>query len=317
MEQRILGSTDLRVSVLGFGCAPVGSRAGSVQSTKAIRTAFERGITYFDTADMYGMGASEQTLARVLGPHRDKIVISTKCGYTFSNRLKAIAWVKPLVRPVVMKLKGVKASAAGIMASQRSQCFDVPYIENCIHGSLSRLGTDRLDLFFLHDPPATIAGKPEVFQKLAALKQAGKLRWYGVSCDVETAIKVLDAPDTGVAVLQVAINPLEPQAMSELLTKARARNIGIIARQPFANGKIFHSEGVRSVLASRGLASDAKSIGSLALRFVRDTEGVASVLPSMMRPEHLEANLAAIGGPPLSAEERQAARMMASIPVGS
>lgn len=317
MEIRGLGSTDLRVSVLGFGCAPIGSRSGAAQSTRALRAAFDSGITYFDTADMYGLGDSEKLIARVFGSQRDKILIATKCGYTFSRRLRAVNMIKPLLRPLVTKLKRVKASAASVMTSQRSQCFDVPYIESCVHDSLTRLGADRIDLFFLHDPPASIADRPEVFEKLRALRQAGKIRWFGVSCNVDAAERILQTKDTGVAALQITVNPIEADALATVIPEARAKGIGIIARQPFANGRIFSSEAALGALASRGLASDPESIASLALRFVREIDGVASILPSMMRPEHLASNLRAIEAGPLTGEERDALAAIGSAAPGN
>lgn len=306
MEQRTIGSTGLQASVLAFGCAPVASRSGSGDSRRALTLAFDSGVTLFDTADMYGVGGSEETLGRVFkgGGRRDQILISSKCGYTFSSRLKALSWVKPLLRPLVTRLKGVKSSASSFMASQRSQNFEPQYIESCVHASLSRLGTDRIDLFFLHDPSIEIAQRPDVFQALARLKQAGKLRCYGVSCDVDVAIKVLRTAGTGVSVVQVNMNVLEQDALSELLPLARGLGIGVIARQPFAHARVFESPEVRSELAAAGLASDPASIASLALRFSRECEGVASVLPSMMRLEHVRANVAAMTAAPLSETER-------------
>ena len=115
--------------MLGFGCASVGSRSGHAESSRAIEAALDRGITLFDTADMYGVGGSERILGRVLGARRDKVVISTKCGYEFSSKMKAMAFIKPLLRPLVRTLKGVKKAAAGAMASQRRQNFDPAYIE--------------------------------------------------------------------------------------------------------------------------------------------------------------------------------------------
>jgi aryl-alcohol dehydrogenase-like predicted oxidoreductase len=294
MQQRQLAGTDLTLSILGFGCAPIGSRAGFGESKRALTMALDSGITYFDTADMYGVGASEETLAKVFGGRRDRLVISTKCGYMFSGGMKALRFVKPLLRPLVKKLKGVKAGAAAVMSSQRSMNFEPSYIEQCVHGSLKRLQTDRIDLFFLHDPPVSIAQRGDVFAKLQSLKQTGKLRWYGVSCDVDVAMAVMNARGTGVSAVQVNANVLEQDALQRLLPLAKAEGVGFIARQPFAHGKLV--EGLSP--------ADAAARSSLALRFVRDIPDVASILPSMIKPSHLEANVAAINAPALSESER-------------
>ena len=310
MEYRPLGSTKLKVSVLGFGCAPIGSRAGVRESQRALTLAYDQGINYFDTADMYGVGASEEILGRVFKGKRDKIILASKCGYAFSGRLKALRWVKPLLRPLVMRLKRVKSSAAAIMTSQRTQCFDPQYVEKCVHDSLGRLGTDHIDLFFLHDPPMSIAERGETFQMLGSLKRAGKIRHYGVSCDVDVARRVLESADSGVSVVQVNVNLLQPEALVRVLPLAKQKGIGFIARQPFENGRLFESEQVMSELRARTLSSDPQSVAGLALRFLHQTEGVATILPSMMRPAHLHANIAAIAAGPLTPQERAFADAM-------
>jgi aryl-alcohol dehydrogenase-like predicted oxidoreductase len=320
MELRAVGNTGLRASVLGFGCAPVASRATNAESERALRMALERGITFFDTADMYGVGGSERVLGRVLRGWpggRERAVISTKCGYTFSGKLRAVAWVKPLLRPLVRRFKAVKSSAAAMMTSQRGQSFAPEYIEACLHASLARLGTDSVDVFFLHDPPGSIAARGDVFEKLAALKRAGKLRAYGVSSEASVAEAVLRTAGTGVSVVHVNAGLMEQGAIARVLPLARAGGVGLIARQPFANGRVFTSPVVKELLAAHGLPSDAEYVCGLALRYLRDMEGVSSILPSMMQPRHIEANVAAIAGPAMSAPERAfaaelGARMTAS-----
>ncbi len=302
MEHRRVGSTDLNVSLLGFGCAPVGSRAGNAESVRALNLALDRGITYFDTADMYGVGGSEETLGRVLRGRRDKVVIASKCGYSFSSRLKAVAWIKPLLRPLVTRLKGVKASAGAVMASQRSQCFDPAYIEKCVHDSLRRLGTDRIDLFYLHDPSMEVVRRGDALARLANLKSAGKLRYIGISCEPDVAAQAL-SQKASVDVLQVNANLLEPGALTTVLPAARAAGVGIIARQPFANGRLFHDPRVRAATQSVGPTADGSAVSGLALRYLRQFPGIASILPSMMRPAHLNSNAAALEAGPLSAAE--------------
>ncbi|HVZ94001.1 MAG TPA: aldo/keto reductase, partial [Phycisphaerales bacterium] len=238
LEHRSIGSTDLNVSVLGFGCAPVASRAGKGASVRAIEMALDRGVTFFDTADMYGVGGSERTLGEVLRGRRDRVVVATKCGYSFSSKLRAMSWVKPLLRPLVKKLKGVKSAAGAVMTSQRSQCFEPAYVERCVHDSLARLGVERVDMFFLHDPPMDVVGRREVFDVLRAFKAQGKIRHFGVSCDADVARRAVET-DTGISVVQVSANVLEQQPLRELLPLTRASGIGFVARQPFANGRVF------------------------------------------------------------------------------
>lgn len=306
MEQRPLGSTGLKVSVLGFGCAPVASRAGAGDSARAIRLALDAGVTFFDTADMYGVGGSERLLGRELRSQGDRVVIASKCGYSFSGKLRAISWVKPLLRPLVTRLRGVKSAAAGVMQSQRSQNFDPAYIRSCVDASLARLGVERIDLFFLHDPPMSVIERGEALGALRSLRQEGKLRVIGVSCDEDVAVRALKEPGGGIGAVQVSANLLEQRPLSTVLPLARGLGVGFIARQPFANGRLFREESVKRVLAAHGLPNDAGAVASLALRFLRSVDGVSSVLPSMIRPEHLRANAAAISAGPLNDAERAA-----------
>lgn len=314
MDSRLLGKTGLKVSVLGFGCAPVGSRAGSGESERALKLAFDSGVTFFDTADMYGVGGSEMLLGKVFSGRRDKVVISTKCGYTFSNKLKAVAWVKPLLRPLVKRLKGVKAGAASVMASQRSQNFDPAYIEQCVHGSLERLGTDHVDLFFLHDPSMAVVERGDAFPKLRALQQAGKIRHYGVSCDVDVAVKALQTQGSGISVVEINTNALEQESLRDLLPMCRQAGVGFIARGPFAHGRLFMDPAVAASLKEHGLPTDAGYVSSFALRFLREIDGIASILPSMMKPAHLQANVAALAGGPLTEKERACAAALGRLP---
>ena len=315
MEHRPLGNTGLNVSLLGFGCAPLGSRATAGESRAALRGALDAGITFFDTADMYGLGASERIIGESLGAQRSKLVIATKCGYSFSSRLRAIAWVKPLLRPLVRTLKGVKSSAGAVMASQRSQCFDPPYIRACCDASLARLGADRLDIYFLHDPPMDVVERAEALATLVELQRAGKIRCIGLSADVDVVARALASPQPGFQVVQVAGSPIEPASITDVLPLAARAGIGVVLRQPLASGRLVNDPRFSKALASRGLPTDPGSVSSLSLRYLASFPGVASILSSMMRPEHLSANARALSTRGISTTEREAlAELSAPLP---
>ncbi len=310
MQRRPLGSTGLSVSVLGFGCAPVASRAGAGASRRAMELALESGVNFFDTADMYGVGDSERTLGRFIRSRRDRIVIATKCGYCFSSRLRALRWVKPLLRPLVTRFKGVKSAAAGVMVSQRAQCFEPEYIEKCARTSLQRLGIDRIDVFFLHDPPKAVVERGEALDALRGLKRSGLVRCIGLSCDETVAAMALRDAESGVEVVQVAANLLEQGTLESVLPLARSRGVGFIARQPFANGRLFRSEALMAALQARSLSTDPAYISSLALRFLLSFEGISSILPSMIRTDHVRANAEAFGAGALTDAENTIAAAM-------
>ncbi|MGH3186627.1 MAG: aldo/keto reductase [Streptosporangiaceae bacterium] len=167
---RELGRSGIKVSEVGFGCWAIGgpftdSASGGVpvgwheadeaESAAALRRAFELGITFFDTADVYGTGDSEQVLGRALAGHRDEVVIATKFGDTFDAGRRTMT--------------GQDVSAA--------------YIRRACEQSLGRLGTDRIDLYQLHLGGLPAAEAREVAGTLEDLVADGMIRSYGWSTD--------------------------------------------------------------------------------------------------------------------------------------
>jgi aryl-alcohol dehydrogenase-like predicted oxidoreductase len=164
---RVLGRSGIEVSEIGFGCWAIGGPVtmdgrpdgwGAVddgESMAAIRRALELGVTFFDTADVYGAGHSEQVLGQALASRRDEAVIATKFGYTFDAEQRAIT--------------GEDASP--------------DYIGRACRASLRRLGTDRIDLYQLHLGDLPAAQAREVAGTLEDLVADGLIRAYGWSTD--------------------------------------------------------------------------------------------------------------------------------------
>jgi aryl-alcohol dehydrogenase-like predicted oxidoreductase len=298
MLYRVLGNTGLSISCLSIGCASMGSRVGAGRSALAIRAALDAGINCFDTSDLYGMGASEQILGRALRGRRDKAIICTKCGYTYSSRLRMLRWVKPLVRPLVTRLRGVKQRAAKAMAAEKSQCFEPQYIARSIDDSLQRLGADYVDVFYLHDAPATVLMEGHAIEALRLAVKAGKVRFIGVSADVAVLEQVIATPESmkDVAVLQFQLSLAQPRALDQVLPYAVEQGMGVIAGQPFGHGGLLDAATPSGM--SRAEAAE------LALRWVGHAPHVHSVLTGMTRPEHITANVAAMNRGPLAEAEQ-------------
>ena len=155
MEYRNFGNSDLKVSVIGFGCWPMGgTQYGATdddEEVAAVHKALDAGITCFDTAAAYGPGHSEEVLGRALGARRKDVVVVTKCGIAFNPETETF---------------GRDSSREHILAS--------------IDKSLALLDTDYLDLFLIHwpDPKTPIS---ESMLALQELIDAGKIRYAGVS----------------------------------------------------------------------------------------------------------------------------------------
>jgi aryl-alcohol dehydrogenase-like predicted oxidoreductase len=238
---KAFGTTDLRVSELGFGCARIGGifaagpgQAGGGSFVDLLHAAYDHGISFFDTADMYSQGESETLVGKAFRGRRDRVVIASKAGYVLPGRRRRIARVKPLVRPLLRTLKIKRESLPSGMRGTVTQDFSPAYLERAVEGSLRRLRTDYLDLLQLHSPSAEAVRQGSWQAALERLKSAGKVRYYGISCDtIEAGRAALDFP---IASLQFVLNLLEPAAAEALVPRAREQGVACIARECLANG---------------------------------------------------------------------------------
>ncbi len=322
MDERSFGSTDLKVSALGLGTGRLGAtlKQGTDRDTVAmLLEALDSGITFYDTADSYGQGKSEELIGRAFKGRRDQLVIATKTGYRLSSAAGLAARLKPVLRPVLRSLKPLRRVAASARSSQMSQDFSPAYVSQAIEGSLRRLQTDHVDLYQLHSPPTAALQDGEVFAALEALRAAGKLRHYGVSClTVEDAVLALKHP--GVSAVQVTVNLLERQAIDTLLPLARERGVAVVARQPLAGGLLAQSESEILAQATGGdrdqlrreldaaaafgfLANGSRSLAQAAIQFVLGQDGVSVALPGISSVSHLREAVGALAAPPLTDQE--------------
>ena len=307
---RRLGRTDLNVSEFGLGCARIGGifKRDPAEFVNLLSAAFDAGINFFDTADIYSQGESELFLGRAFrGRRRDQVVIASKAGYVLPSRRRFIARVKPLVRPVIRLLGLTRRHVAGVVSGSLAQDFSPSHLRRAVEGSLRRLRTDRLDLFQLHSPSTGIVEAGGWIEALEALKAQGKIRHYGVSCDsVDAALAALG--HAGVSSVQVAINLLERDAAT-VLPHAQEQGVGIIARECLANGLLVkdisvldvsaytRSEGEATVKARqielyrKAAAENACTLTQLALQFVSGLEGVSVSLIGVSSMPQLDALL--------------------------
>jgi myo-inositol catabolism protein IolS len=214
MEFRQFGRTSLKISALGFGCWEIGGTYGSVDETqfqRAVHTAIDAGITCFDTAEAYGMGVSEEALARALGSRRNDVVIATKFGVGYEEM--------PNRRDSTRKR---------VLAS--------------IDKSLQRLRTDHVDIYLVHwpDPNTPLA---ETVGALDDIVRQGKTRYIGVSnfrlAQIEEAMGL-----RRVDVVQYAWNMFDRRMQSEIFPYCAAQQIGVMAYGSLAYGMLsgtFHA----------------------------------------------------------------------------
>jgi len=314
MDLRRFGSTDLLVSPFGLGCARIGGifKREPREFLDLLGAARDAGITFFDTADMYSQGESERLVGQAFRRGRDRVTIASKVGYVLPAQRRLIASIKPLVRPVIRLLGLRRASLPGAVRGALAQDFSPAYVTTAVEASLRRLGTDHLDLLQLHSPPASVVAAAGWLDALEQLKRAGKIRFYGVSCDTQEAAEAALGFGS-VSSLQLPISLLSPDFAHTTLPRARERRVAVIARECLANGLLVKPEHEvderfadlseaaaaerRQRLRSLRQTAQARSIplSRLALEYVTQLEGVSVSLIGASRPEQLRGTLQELG----------------------
>jgi aryl-alcohol dehydrogenase-like predicted oxidoreductase len=296
VKMRSFGSTDLRVSELGFGCARIGGifQAGSGGFVDLLHAAYDSGITFFDTSDIYSQGESETLIGRAFRGRRDRIVIASKAGYVLPGRRRLIARIKPLVRPIIKRLGLRRERFSQAVRGTLTQDFSTAYLERAVDASLRRLRTDHIDVYQLHSPSLDTIRSGAWLPALERLKRAGKVRYFGISVDsIEAGLAALEHP---ISSLQFVLNALEPAAALELLPKAREKGVACIARECLANGLLvkedrdvdwskytsseeqrFHRVQQLAELRARA-AAENRSLPALSLDYVRNQDGISVTL---------------------------------------
>jgi len=299
MEYRKLGDSGLVVSAIGFGAwgiggAPFWKTEGDKASVKAVLKAVDAGITFFDTAPVYGFGHSEELLGRVLKPIRDRVVLATKCG---------LRWEK---------------KALGAISKNASRASILDEVE----ASLKRLATDRIDLYQVHWPDKNTP-QQETMEALLELQRAGKIRHIGVSNYSLDELREISRYGKVIA-LQPEYNLLKRDIEAEVAPWCAANGVGIVAYSPLASGvltgkygkasrftdwrgkgKIGTFQGAayeRNIDKVERLVALARSAGvtagQLAINWVIGRPGVASALVGVKNARQIEDNLGAMGWSP-------------------
>ncbi|MCT8137121.1 aldo/keto reductase [Anaerobacillus sp. CMMVII] len=307
MKYRQLGNTDLKVSEVSFGTWAIGGTWGEVhddESLRALQVAIDEGVNFFDTADVYGDGHSEELLAKATKGIEDKIHIATK----------------------FCRAGNIHDPNNYSEATVRKYCED----------SLRRLDRDYIDLYQIHCPPTEILQDGSVYEVLDKLQAEGKIRYYGVS--VESAEQgLLCLQNENVSALQVILNIFRQKPLEELLPAAKERGVGILARLPLAsglltgkfteastfasddhrtfnrNGDAFNvgetfaglefNKGVELSQQLQWIANGRDSMAQAALRWILDQAGVSCIIPGFKNVKQVNQNLAALQTPSFSKEE--------------
>ena len=223
-----------------MGCNKLGSAAAGQSRRAAVRLvhqATDAGIAFFDTADVYGSGTSEQLLGAAVRDRRAHVQIATKGGYEFAERNRLEQTARGFAAPLVQRLRrlrsGETAAAAAPAAAYVAQRFDSAFLDEALTASLRRLRTDYVDVYQLHGPEITDIDSFAQFAERA--HAGGRVRSFGVGLNSLTgALQWIQVP--GVEVIQLPIGILDPDAAATIIPQAEAKGIRIIARGIYGAG---------------------------------------------------------------------------------
>jgi aryl-alcohol dehydrogenase-like predicted oxidoreductase len=304
MDRRPLGRTGWNVSSISFGAWAIGGTWGPVEdadSLKALHRAVDLGVNFFDTADVYGDGHSEQLLARLRRERSEPIIIATKAG----RRLNP----------------------------HNADGYNRANLTAFVERSLKNLQVDALDLVQLHCPPTDVYYRPEVFAVMDDLTKVGKIRFYGISVErVEEALKAIEYPN--VQSVQIIYNIFRQRPADLFFKEAKRKQVGILARLPLSSGMLAGKMTAKSTFASddhrafnrhgeafdrgetfsgidfetglgaveelRSLVPASTTMATFALRWILMNDAVTCAIPGAKRPDQVEENLKAAALPALS-----------------
>jgi aryl-alcohol dehydrogenase-like predicted oxidoreductase len=309
MQHRTFGRSGVAVSTIGFGVWTISTGWwGDVSDDDAcalLRQAYDRGVTFFDTADTYGEGRGERLLAQALGDVRDQVTIATKFGYDIYS-----PWER----------KGHQ---------ERPHDWSPGFARFALERSLERLGTDHVDVWQLHNPRMDALESDALWEAVDAAKSEGLVRSVGVALGPAIGWRdegVFALRERDMDALQIIHNILEQDPGAELLDLARERGVGVMVRVPHSSGMLegkytrdtvfadndhrrhrkreWLLEGVEKVERLRFLTEGTgRTLGQAALLWLLADPAVTTTLPNIYGAEQLEEFAAAADCPPLTDDE--------------
>lgn len=308
MKYRLLGKTGFEVSWISLGTWQVGGKWGSEfdhsNADRILNLAVDKGINFFDTADLYGNRESEKAIGRLLKNRSEEIYVATKCGRR--------------------------------TAKHTDNGFTPEKIRQFVEDSLKNMHLETLDLIQMHCPPTEVYYQPEVFEVFDRLKEEGKIQNLGVSIEkVEEGLKAIEYEN--VTTVQIIFNMFRQRPAERFFRVAHKKNVGIIVRVPLASGllsgkfrkdtkfeKLDHRHfnrngmmfdkgetfagipydvGLKAVGRLKKAFPGQKNLAPVALRWILMHEEVSCVIPGASRPEQVTSNLLADAIPDLTEYE--------------
>ncbi len=294
MKYKKLGKSGIEVSEIGFGAWSIaldwwGKKIEEDEAKRMLKKAYDLGINYFETADMYGKGKSEKLIGEVFKGMRNEVVISTKYGYDFSD-------------------------VEQIGHTELPQNYSPEYTRKALDACLERLQTDYIDSLGLHNPKLKHIRNNSTFDTIDELIKEGKIKAAQVALGpaIGWTQEGLEAMDRqSVSSVQTVYNILEQTPGNELIEKAEKQDIGILVRVPDASGILTGKVKADTVIPSNDHRKDRKAewrksalekveqfrsiaernglnITEFAIKFILSKNKIASVLPTVISEEEIE-----------------------------
>ncbi len=303
MKYRTIGNTNIQVSEVGFGVWTVGTTMWGVKAddfdtgVRLLRQALDLGVTFYDAADVYGDGKSEQLLAQAFAGKRDQITIATKFGYDFYSH-------------------------PGLQPGQRERPhnWSPDFIRKACEESLKRLKTDRIDFYQLHNPRVDAIRNDEIWNTLEELRSKGKVRAFGVA--LGPAIAERQSEEAIVAIRergahpQIIYNLLEQMLGEKIFPVAREHDCSVFTRVPHASGileghfteqttfskddhrsfrvkddaakKAWLDDGLKKIKQLEFLTKDTgRTLAQAAIQFILHERSITSILPNIYNEQQL------------------------------
>jgi aryl-alcohol dehydrogenase-like predicted oxidoreductase len=307
-----------KISVLGFGCAPLMGRVGRGDSLKALAAAEDAGINFFDTARSYGYGESEGLLGGFLKGRRQSAVICTKFGILPPQG----GWkqkVKPLAQAAVRVFPGLRKQARRQAAGQTvSGQFSVPVLRESFETSLRELHTDYVDMLIMHAATMEVLDQDDLLEALGRLVESGKVRMAGISGEHPVISEAFRRQPRMLTTAQFALNLNCLDFVSET-RRPDAQRLLLVANHPFGGpaGVASVMERIGTIRVSPDLPSDLRVkldpgdpqlMPEILLNLILQGTGVSAVLPSMIRDSSLASNVLAVEQCRFSADELELLR---------
>ncbi len=295
MKYRKLGKSGIMVSEIGFGAWSIGldwwgKKIDDEEGLRMLKRAYDLGITFYDTADIYGKGRSEKLIAQAFKGMRNEVVLSTKFGYDIYSGVEQIGH------------------------NELPQKFDEEFVRYALGQSLERLETDYIDLYNLHNPKMEAIQDDSIFRLLNQLINEGKIRHYGAALGPAIGWRdegILAMENRNVTAIQTVYNILEQDPGQDFFKVADEMDVGVLVRVPDASGVLtgkvnantdfgkddhrshrkreFIIQAMKKVDNLKPFAeSKGWNITELAIKFILSEKTVSTVLPTVTSIEELE-----------------------------